>query len=115
MKIEVLYTPGCPDYIPALEVVYRALADSGIPALVKLVRVETEADARRLRFTGSPSVRVDGVDVQPYATFAIGDFGLGCRLYAEEGQAMGWPSERMVREAVEVGHLAEMDMLATCC
>lgn len=121
MKIEVLYSPDCPDYIATLEAIYQVLADTDIRARVELVRVETEEDARRLKFVGSPTVRVDGVDVQPYVTFAaLGDhsgrpYGLRCRLYAEGGEAHGWPSERMLRDTIEVGHLAEMDMLATCC
>lgn len=121
MKIEVLYSPECQDYVAALEAIYWALAETDIPARVELVRVESEEDAPRLEFIGSPTVRVDGVDVEPYMTFAAqGDpsdrpYGLRCRLYAEDGQAQGWPSERMVRDAVEVGYLAERDMLATCC
>ncbi|MBI5828999.1 MAG: hypothetical protein HZB20_05550 [Chloroflexi bacterium] len=115
MKIEVLYTPDCLHYVTALQLVHDALAETGIEAQVELVRVETEDDARRLRFIGSPTVRVDDVDVEPYVTFAAGDFGRRCRMYVEDEQALGWPGQRMLRDTIEVGHLAEMGMLATCC
>jgi len=115
MKIEVLYSPDCPDYIAALEAIYQVLADMDIRARIELIRVETDEDARRLRFIGSPTVRVDGVDVEPYVTFAAKDFGLRCRFYAEGGEALGWPSKRVLRDTIEVGYLAEMGMLAACC
>lgn len=121
MKIEVLYSPDCPDYVMALELIHEILAESDIAARIELVRVATEEEARRLEFIGSPTVRVDGVDVEPNVTFAtqrdrsVRPYGLRCRLYAEDGEALGWPGRRMLRHAIEVGHLAEMDMLATCC
>ena len=115
MKIEVLYSPECPNYVQALMLVHDVLAETGIEAQVELVRVETEDEARRLRFVGSPTVRVDGVDVEPYVTFAAGDSGRRCRMYVEDEQALGWPGKRMLQDTIEVGHLAEMDLLATCC
>lgn len=115
MKIEVLYSPDCPYYVMALQLVHEVLAETGITAQVELVRVETEDDARRLKFIGSPTVRVNDVDVETYVTFAARDFGLRCRLYADEDEALGWPGKRILRDSIEVGHLADMDMLSTCC
>lgn len=115
MKIEVLYIPGCPNYLPALELIYDILAETGIAAQVALVRVETEAEARRLKFIGSPTVRVDGLDAEPQVTFAAKDFGLRCRLYAEDGQMRGWPDRQTLRDMIEMGHLSEMGWLPTCC
>ncbi len=123
MKIEILYMPECPHYLAALELVQEVLAATGISAEVELIRVETEADAHRLEFMGSPTVRVDGVDVEPHVTFASParqpaggrDFGLRCRSYAADGQARGWPGERMLRDTIEVAHLVEMGILVGCC
>lgn len=115
MEIEVLYSPDCPHYVTALQLVHEILAETGIAAQVELVRVETEDDAHRLEFVGSTTVRVDGVDVEPYVTFAAKDFGLRCRLYAEDGEVLSWPSQRMLRDTIEVCYLAEMGMLAACC
>lgn len=118
MKIEVLYSPDCPHGVTALGLVHEVLAETGIEARVELVRVETEADARRLEFIGSPTVRVD---VEPHVTFAaMGDhagrpYGLRCRRYAEDGEALQWPGRGMLRDTIEVGHLAERGLLATCC
>ncbi|MBI3159444.1 MAG: hypothetical protein HYZ26_07585 [Chloroflexi bacterium] len=115
MKIEVLYSPQCIGYLPALKLVQEVLAETDITAQVELVRVETEAEAQRLQFIGSPTVRVDGLDVEPYVTFGRNDFGLRCRVYREGGQELDWPSHRIVKDTIEVGHLAEMGMLGRCC
>lgn len=115
MKIEVLYSPQCTGYLPALVLVREVLAETEITAQVKLIRVETEAEAHQLQFIGSPTVRVDGLDVEPYVTIARTDFGMRCRIYSEDGQELGWPSHRIVKDTIEVGHLAEMGMLGRCC
>ena len=115
MKIEVLYFPDCPNYVPALALVHEVLAETGIQAEMELVRIETEANAQRLEFIGSPTVRVNGVDVDLHGASVATDFGLRCRLYAEDGQVMGRPSRRMLRDSIEMCQLAEMDMLGTCC
>ncbi len=115
MKIEVLYFPDCPNYVPALALVHEVLAETGIQAQVELVRVETEADAQRLQFIGSPTVRVNGLDVDFRAASVAKDFGLRCRLYGDDGRVLGWPSRRMLRDSIEMCQLAEMDMLGTCC
>jgi hypothetical protein len=80
MTIEVLYFDGCPRH-DALAAHLHALLDAaGVRADVALRRIESDDDAQRTRFLGSPSVRVDGRDVEPGAE-AREDFGLKCRLY----------------------------------
>jgi len=115
VKIEVLYSPGCPHHLAAIEFIHEILAETGIAAQIELIRVETEEEARRLEFIGSPTVRVDGLDVETYVSFAAKDFRLRCRQYTEGGDVLDWPSRRMLRDTIEVGHLAEMGLLAACC
>ena len=93
----------------------EVLAETDIDAQVEVIKVETEANAQRLQFIGSPTVRVDGLDVEPYVTFGAKDFGLRCRVYTEDGQELEWPSYRIVKDTIEVGHLAKMGMLGRCC
>jgi hypothetical protein len=94
MRIEVLYVPGCPNYQPALERVKRVLASETVADEVHGVRVTTEAEAKALLFPGSPTVRVNGMDVEPKPTAAP---GLACRLYSS---GKGIPPEDIVRAAV---------------
>ena len=99
VKIEVLYFEGCPGYervLPSL----RAIADDlGVQAEIELQPVETPADAERLRFLGSPTVRVDGEDVEPGAA-GRSDFGLKCRLYRSASGTAGQPSADLLRAAL---------------
>ena len=115
MKIELLYTADCPDYVQAAELIRIVLSETRIPARLELVPVETEQQARRLRFVGSPTVRVDGLDLDPYVTFAATDFGLRCRKYQDGHRVRGWPSKRQLKDFIEVGWLAERGLVASCC
>lgn len=115
MRIELLYTVDCPDYVTAAELIRKVLSETGIPARLELVPVETEEQAQRLQFVGSPTVRVDGLDLDPYVTFAATHFGLRCRTYQDGKQVRGWPSKRQLKDVIEVGWLAERGLLASCC
>jgi hypothetical protein len=94
MKIEVLYVPGCPNYQPALDRVQRALAAEALAEEIHQVRVNTLAEAKALLFPGSPTIRVNGVDVEPQPNSVP---GLACRLYADRS---GVPSQEAVRTAI---------------
>src|SRR3954451_13894851 len=67
MKVELLYFDGCPSYEALLPRLRSLFAEAGVAAEVELHRVETEEDAVAQRFLGSPTLRVDGVDVEPGA------------------------------------------------
>jgi len=79
----------------------RALAGEHGIALSQR-RVDSAAEAEQARFLGSPSVRVNGVDVEPGAD-QRNDFGLKCRLYrSSEGQS-GLPPQRWIADALDAG------------
>lgn len=115
MHIQLLYTADCPDYVRAAELIRRVLFETGIPGRLELVPVTTEDQARGLRFVGSPTVRVDGLDLEPMVTFTATDFGLRCRQYRDGERVRGWPGKRQLRDLIEVGWLAERGLLASCC
>jgi hypothetical protein len=96
--IELLYFAGCPSHERLLPTVEQLAAQSG--ARLKLRRVETPEAAERERFLGSPTVRVDGVDVDPTATDR-NDFGLKCRIYRSAEGASPLPPEQWIRTALE--------------
>ena len=66
-------------------------------------------------FLGSPTIRVDGIDVEPNMTFGKNDFSLRLRSYEKDGQQSAILNREMIEETVEVGHLAELNMLGKCC
>jgi hypothetical protein len=97
--VEVLYFDGCPNHEPTVALVERIDRELGIGAEVRLVNVPDRETANRLRFLGSPTVRVDGVDVDPL-TAQRSDYALSCRVFATAHGPVGQPDERWVREAL---------------
>ena len=89
-KIEVLVFDGCPNIDGTLAEVRAGVAAASEVADVLVVHVESEAEARRLRFLGSPTVRVDGIDVDASA-HKRDDYGLQCRVYAVDGRLEAVP------------------------
>lgn len=101
MTVDLLYFEGCPGG-QALAPRLRALvAEAGLdPArALTLRRIETPEEARRAHFLGSPSVRVDGRDVEPGAD-ARSDFGLKCRLYDSDAGPSPTPPETLIARAL---------------
>ncbi|HLY85523.1 MAG TPA: hypothetical protein VKO84_03275, partial [Gaiellaceae bacterium] len=65
--VEILYFVGCPHYEGARVLVERVSRELGVEPELRLVDVPSDEAAERLRFIGSPTVRVDGEDVDPHA------------------------------------------------
>jgi UDP-N-acetylglucosamine enolpyruvyl transferase len=72
MKIQVLMSPGCGHGVRTVELVAEVVRAHGVEAEVETLLVESAADAARLGFPGSPTVRVDGVDIEPTHPTNIG-------------------------------------------
>jgi hypothetical protein len=102
MKIEVLYFDGCPNHKPAVEQVRQLLGEEGVSAEVLEVSVRDESIAQKVGFLGSPSVRVNGLDVEPEARAAL-EYGMTCRTYVVNGRREGLPSREMLRLAIREG------------
>jgi hypothetical protein len=97
--VEVLYVEHCPNFPAALALVERVAAELGVQAEVRATMIGDQAAAERARFVGSPTVRVDGRDVDPEGELA-GEYTLECRLYWHEHRLAGYLQERSVREAL---------------
>jgi hypothetical protein len=101
MKVEVLFFDACPNY-EALLSRLRALlnAEGAEDTSIELIRVEHPDAAEANRFLGSPTVRIDGEDVEPGADERT-DFGLKCRLFATPDGLRGRPADEWVRGAIK--------------
>jgi hypothetical protein len=84
LTVEILFFEGCPNHQPTLELAREVIADLGVSAEVREVAVETPEHAETLRFVGSPSVRVNGRDIEP-GTEERSSFALSCRMYGAHG------------------------------
>ncbi len=98
--VELLYFDGCPNHEAAQALVERVSSELGLEPELRLVNVPDEEAARRLRFLGSPTVRVAGHDVDPEAD-ERNDYVLSCRVYRTESGFAGQPDERWIRAALE--------------
>jgi hypothetical protein len=97
--IEVLYVQHCPNFSATLALIQRVATDLGIDAEVQTIMITDQAAAERAQFVGSPTVRVDGRDVDPEGELA-GEYTLECRLYWHQHRLAGYPQERAIRQAL---------------
>lgn len=97
--VEILYFDGCPNHRAAIALVERVSRELGIEPDLRLVNVRDQEAAERLRFLGSPTIRVGGVDVDPQ-TAEQGDYAVSCRIFQTEAGFSGQPDERWVRDAL---------------
>jgi hypothetical protein len=98
MRVEVLYFDGCPTYRAAEKTLREVLAQEANEAEVGFVAVSTDEEAQRLRFPGSPTIRVDGEDLFPVPDQAR--YALGCRVYTTPEGLKGSPTTEMLKEAL---------------
>lgn len=99
MSVEVLYCDGCPNHEALLAHLRRLVACAATKDEVTLRRIESQREAERERFLGSPTVRVNGADVDPGASQRT-DFGMKCRLYATPEGLRGTPPDAWLLAAL---------------
>lgn len=99
MTIELLFWEGCPSHPKALADLREAMRELGLdPTAVVVREVQEEADAEHERFIGSPTIRIDGRDIEP----AEGEpYSLSCRVYhRRDGRISATPDPADVRDAL---------------
>ena len=98
--IEVLTFQGCPNAEPAVELVERVVSELGVEARVRRIEVADHEEAATHRFLGSPTIRVNGRDIEPSAGERAGHT-LACRVYQTDNGLRGAPDERWLRATLE--------------
>ena len=97
MNIDIFYFDGCPNHASTVRAVSDVLHDLGIDAVVREIEVKSAEDASRLRFFGSPTVQIEGEDIDP-AVHGRADYSYSCRMYGRSGTPPRDLIERAVRE-----------------
>jgi hypothetical protein len=100
MKVELLFFDGCPSHEAFLPRLRELLAQAELEVHVAQRRVQSHEAAQRERFLGSPTLRVNGVDVEPGAGDRS-DYGLKCRLYPTSEGLRGTPPDEWVVDALQ--------------
>ena len=99
MTVELLWWDGCPSHPEALAELERILREEGVEAEVSRVEIKDDDQARRERFPGSPTIRIDGEDIVPPGD--ADPFSLTCRVYrTRDGRFSPLPDPENVRAAV---------------
>lgn len=106
MHVTVLFYEECPSHEPALERLREVLDEEGIDAEVEVTEVESEEQAQELHFAGSPTILLNGRDIDPPPPDA--PYALTCRAYRlEDGRISPLPSRSMIRKAISAAAKAE--------
>jgi hypothetical protein len=95
MKIDLLYIDDCPSWRSGLKNLNAALGAEGLNAEIRLVKVPDNDVAARLKFLGSPSFCINGVDLWPANRTR---YALNCRVYTTPQGLKGAPTVEMLRE-----------------
>ena len=99
MKIQFLYFEDCPSHEKALARLRQVMAEEGIREPVEIIRVETDEQAAYWHFPGSPTILVDGQDIDPPPVEA--QSALTCRVYQwADGPFSPLPSPDMIRRGL---------------
>jgi hypothetical protein len=96
---ELLWWEGCPSTEEALAMLREEMQALGLdPGSIVVREMRTDADAEQEGFAGSPTIRVDGRDVQPPASEPA---GLSCRVYRlADGRISPLPDRAEVRQTL---------------
>ena len=102
MKIEILFFDSCPNVEGARERVAFHLAELGMTAELEMIEVLNHDDAIAKRFLGSPSIRVDGLDIENEAQKDT-EYSMRCRMYQTSSGLSGLPGKKQIVSALLSG------------
>lgn len=99
VEIELLFWRGCPSYPEAQTLLEEVLGRRGVSTEVRLREVRTHEEAQELSFPGSPTIRVNGRDVDQAGSAKPA--GLNCRIYQlPDGRVSPVPSRDQLEAAI---------------
>ena len=100
LSIDVLYYEDCPHYKEAADTLKQVLEEEHVEARVNMVKVAKGGEAEVVGFLGSPTILVDGHDVQR-GTDHTSPFQGHCRIFRYKGHVFEIPPKDMIREALK--------------
>lgn len=101
IKIQFLYFSDCPNHETARKNLMEAISKVRLNHYeIEEIEIKSEEDAQRYKFPGSPTIRVNGVDVDPNYIDS-GNYALMCRVYRIGDKFHGAPTVEMIKEALE--------------
>ena len=98
MKIEFYYFDGCPSHKPAYENLRVVLLEKGIESEIESIKVNSREDAEKLNFQGSPSIRINGKDIEGKDE----GYSYSCRVFKIDGKLTGFPTKEYLSEKIKI-------------
>jgi hypothetical protein len=100
-RIELLWWRECPSWERTLAELREAVRAASLdPGSIEIREVSTEAAAEQEHFVGSPTIRIDGEDIQPPGEDE--PLGLSCRIYRlRDGRISPTPDPEDLIDALE--------------
>jgi hypothetical protein len=98
-RVEFLWFDGCPSHWQARALLDEVIADIAPGTAVESIDASDPAVAVAHRFAGSPTIRVDGHDIDP-AYEDPGDYTPRCRLYRTAEGLRGVPPRGLIEAAL---------------
>lgn len=97
-QIDILYFDGCPNHLRTTELIRDVVRSLGLDATIREVVVHDADQAARLRFLGSPTIQINGEDVEPAVRSRV-DYSFSCRMYGRSGS----PPRALIEQALREG------------
>jgi hypothetical protein len=98
MEVRFLYFGGCPNSEPTFRLLEEALRAEAPDAELERHEVNSEEEAGRSNFLGSPTIQINGLDIEKKRR---GDSPYyGCRIYRTEQGSSGVPTKGMIVDAI---------------
>ena len=120
MEIQLLYILDCPWCVKTKELIKEGLEELGVKAKVEEILIDTDEKAKKYNFVGSPTIRINGKDIQEevskkrclpceelvksteeIAEFIEQECRCGCRTYFYKGKQYPYPPKEMIKEAIK--------------
>lgn len=100
MRIELLWFEDCPNHHAAESLVNEILAEQGLTVEIQRIEVPDTETGNRVNFPGSPTIRINGIDVEP-GWDGCEDCTPRCRLYFTKSGISGVPQRDWVENSVK--------------
>jgi Thioredoxin domain len=99
LKIEILVFDGCPNIESTEKLVRDSVDELGIDANIEIVNVVDNDDAIAKRFLGSPSIRINGKDLEIEES-EFTQYSMRCRVYRSGRKTSGIPDKNVLLDCL---------------
>jgi len=100
MNVTFIWFDECANYRAARRLLQEVMEERGVKDVVEEVNATSHQVAEQYRFPGSPTIRIDGEDIEP-GFVDPGDYTPRCRLYATPSGLGGLPERRWIEDALD--------------